>query len=233
MTEQLVFDLPQRVALGRDAFLVADSNAEAIALIDDAANWAQPVQWIYGPAGSGKSHLAAVLANQFCALSVPAASLNGDSEVSHILAGETATEILVIDALDDMSAASEETLFHLLNQARHGGVPILLLSRNPAARLGVALPDLISRLKAIPAIRLGAPCDELVAGLIGKLFADRQLQPDARVVDFLLPRIDRDYQAMGQLVAKIDAAALAEQRAVTVPLVAKVLDEQNNTLDDD
>lgn len=233
MTEQLVFDLPQRVALGRDAFLVADSNAEAIALIDNVAAWTQPVQWIYGPAGSGKSHLAAVLANQFCAYTAAAANLAADSEVSHILAGETATEILVVDALDELPQAGEETLFHLLNQARHGGVPILLLSRHPAARLSVALPDLVSRLKAVSAISLGAPCDALVAGLIGKLFADRQVQADPRVIDFLLPRIDRDYQAMGALVAAIDAAALAEQRAITVPLVAKVLDCHNAVTDDD
>lgn len=233
MTEQLVFDLPQRVALGRDAFLVADSNAEAVALIDGASHWSQTVQWIYGPAGSGKSHLAAVLANRLCVYTVPAAKLADDSEVAHVLAGETATEILVVDALDELTQVGEETLFHLLNQARHGGVPVLLLSRHPAARLDIHLPDLMSRLKAVPAISLGAPCDALVAGLFGKLFADRQLQPDARVIDFLLPRIDRDYQAMGQLVAAIDAAALAEQRAITVPLVAKVLDCHTPVTDDE
>lgn len=224
MTEQLVLDLPQRVALGRDAFMVADSNAEAIALIDNAAAWAQPVQWIYGPAGSGKSHLAAVLANQLRAHTVCAANLAGDGEVVHILAGETVNEIMVVDALDELPALAEETLFHVLNQARNGGIPVLLLSRNPAARLDVGLPDLMSRLKAVPAVSLGAPCDTLVTGLIGKLFADRQLRPDMRVIDFLLPRIDRDYQAMGQIVAAIDAAALAEQRAITVPLAAKVLE---------
>lgn len=233
MTEQLVFDLPQRVALGRDAFLVAESNAEAIALIDNFGTWTQPVQWIYGPAGSGKSHLAAVLANQLCALSVAADDLAQDAEVVHILAGETATELLVVDGLDTLPPDSEETLFHLLNQARHGGVPILLLSRLPAARLAIALPDLASRLKAVPAISLGAPCDALVAGLVGKLFADRQLQPDVRVIDYLLPRINRDFEAMGDLVAAIDAAALAEQRAITVPLVAKVLDCHIVVTDDD
>lgn len=233
MAEQLVFDLPQRIALERDVFLVAESNAEAVALIDNAAQWLQPVQWIYGPAGSGKSHLAAVLANQLPAITVEAAALAANSEITDILAGDTGAEILVIDALDEMHKESEETLFHLINQARSGGVPILILSRSPAARLSIDLPDLMSRLKAIPAIPLGAPCDELVAGLIGKLFADRQLRPDARVIDFLLPRIDRDYQAMGQWVAAIDAAALAEKRAITVPLVANVLNCHDVVTDGD
>ena len=64
MAEQLVFDLPQRSAMGRAAFLVADSNRQAVALIDGVADWQVPVQWIYGPSGAGKSHLAAVLADR-------------------------------------------------------------------------------------------------------------------------------------------------------------------------
>lgn len=233
MTEQLVFDLPQRVALGRDTFLVADSNAEAVALIDGFAAWQQPVQWIYGPSGSGKSHLAAVLANQLSALVLAAPALQGEPHIENILAGDTEADLLIIDALDGLSGGGEEALFHLLNQARHGGVPLLLLSRAPAARLDVGLPDLASRLKAVPAVALGPPCDDLVAGLIGKLFADRQVKPEPRVIDYLLPRIDRDYQAMGRLVAAIDAAALATQRAVTVPLVTKVLARHSFVTDAD
>ncbi len=228
-----MFDLPQRVALGRDAFLLAESNAEAVALIDGFAAWQQPVQWIYGPAGSGKSHLAAVLANQLCALIMAAPTLHAEPQIANILAGNIAADLLIIDGLDALSGDGEETLFHLLNQARHGGVPLLLLSRAPAARLDIALPDLASRLKAVPAVALGAPCDDLVVGLIGKLFADRQIKPEPRVIDYLLPRIDRDYQAMGRLVTAIDAAALAAQRAVTVPLVTKVLARHSFVTDED
>lgn len=233
MTEQLVLDLPQRVALARDMFLVADSNAEAVALIDGFAGAKNPVQWIYGPAGSGKTHLAAVLANQMDAVLVMARGLADRHRIADILAGHSSPDVLIIDGLDDAARSDEEVLFHLLNHARNGGVPLLILSRAPAARLDIGLADLASRLKAVPAVALGLPDDGLVAGLLGKLFADRQLRLDPRVTDYLLPRIDRDYAAMGRLVTEIDKAALAQKRAITVPLVASVLECHHFVADDD
>ena len=233
MSEQLVFDLPQRVALGRDMFLVADSNAQAIALIDGFSSWPEPTQWLYGPAGCGKTHLAAVLAQQVDAHLLDAADLADNAAVAQILAGDVKPDVVIIDGLDALAAAQEEPLFHLLNHARNGGVPLLLLSRAPAAQLALTLPDLQSRLKAVAAIELGLPDDALIAGLLGKLFHDRQLSADARVVDFLLPRIDRDYAAMGRLVADIDRAALSAHRALTVPLVAEVLQASRFEADED
>lgn len=233
MTEQLVLDLPQRVALARDAFLVADSNVEAVAMIDNFAANPHPVQWIYGPAGSGKTHLAAVLANHMDALSVAVLELTRAPQIADILAAGYAPDVLIIDRLEELTAAQEEVLFHLLNQARHGGVPLLLLSRVPAARLTIGLADLASRLKAIPAVALGLPDDALVAGLLGKLFADRQVRLEPRVMDYLVPRVDRDYAAMGHLVAAIDQTALAQKRAITVPLVAAVLERHSFVADED
>jgi DnaA regulatory inactivator Hda len=223
MAEQLVFDLPQRAAMGRAAFLVADSNREAVALIDGFADWQQPVQWIYGPSGAGKSHLAAVLANQCHALTCVATDLDG-ADVSALLAGDATCDVLIIDRLDALPKPCEEVLFHLLNYARHQSQKILLLSEQGAGQLPVGLPDLASRLKAIAAIALKSPDDSLMRGLLLKLFGDRQLKIERRVVDYLLPRIERDYANMVALVGRIDRQALAEKRAITVPMVAEILE---------
>ncbi len=220
MSEQLVFDLPQRGALGRDAFLVSPSNAEAVALIDALENWSAPVQWLFGPSGCGKSHLAAVLANMAPAIMLDAETLN-ETHVSEIIGERQSAEIIIIDRLDVL--AHEEVLFHLLNFAKNGGAKILLLSQGAAGQLPFRLADLMSRLKAIPAIAMAHPDDALLRGLVHKLFDDRQLRVDTRVVDYLLPRMDRDYAAMGALIDQIDCTALAEKRAITVPLVAEVM----------
>lgn len=233
MSEQLVLALPQRVALGRDAFLVAESNAQAIALIDAFGDWQQPVQWLYGPAGCGKSHLAAVLAHQVEAIFLQAATLHEEERVAKILARELASDVVVIDGLDALATSAEETLFHLMNNARHGGMPILLLSRQAAAHLTIGLADLASRLKAVPAIAVGRADDALAADLLRKLFADRQVTPDPRVIDFLLLRIERDYAAMGRWVDEIDNAALAQKRAITVPFVTTILERHSFVTDDD
>ena len=132
--------------------------------------------------------------------------------------------MVLIDALEDLPKEAEEALFHLLNHAKNSGAKLLLLSRIPAAQMDLHLPDLSSRLKAIPAVAMHLPDDELMSGLLAKLFADRQVRIEPRVVDYLLPRIERNYTAMGEIVAHIDQIALSEKRSITVPLVAQVLD---------
>jgi DnaA regulatory inactivator Hda len=223
MAEQLVFDLPQRAATGRAAFLISDSNREAVALIDGFADWPAPVQWIYGPSGAGKSHLAAVLSHQCAALTIDAAALP-QGEIARVLDGSHKPDAVIVDRLDTLTAAGEEVLFHLLNFARHENVKILLVSEKPAAQLSIGLADLTSRLKAIAAVAVTSPDDPLMRGLMAKLFGDRQLKVDARVIDYLLPRMVRDYADMAALVDVIDRQALAEKRPITVPMVAEILE---------
>ena len=104
MAEQLVFDLPQRAAMGRAAFLVSDSNREAVALIDGFGDWQVPVQWIYGPAGSGKSHLAAVLSHRCAALNIDAVQLLQD-DIARVLDGSEKPDAVIVDRLDALSGA--------------------------------------------------------------------------------------------------------------------------------
>lgn len=229
MAEQLLFDLPSRVAFERDAFLVAASNAEAVALIDSVADWAPTVQWIYGPAGCGKTHLAAVLAQETAPLRLTAQGLAQSRQLEALLQGQAemaSIAVVVLEGLDDMRSEDEEPLFHLLNHMRQSGQKLLLMSRAPAMRLDIGLPDLASRLKAVPAVAMGVPDDTLLAGLLGKLFSDRQVLVSDKVIAYLVPRIERDFSAMGQLVADIDQQALEKQKPVTVPLVADVLNKQ-------
>ena len=83
-----------------------------------------------------------------------------------------------------------------------------------------------SRLKGSPAVEITAPDDALLAALLVKHFSDRQLRVDAEVVAYMVPRMNRTFQAAADLVAAIDAEALARKRAVTVPLVRKVLEAE-------
>ena len=209
--------------MGRAAFLVSDSNREAVALIDGFGDWQVPVQWIYGPAGSGKSHLAAVLSHQCAALNIDAVQLLQD-DIARVLDGSEKPDAVIVDRLDALPADREEVLFHLLNFSRHENLKILLLSEKPAAQLTIGLPDLVSRLKAVAAVALTSPDDALMRGLMAKLFSDRQLKVDARVIDYLLPRMVRDYADMAALIDNIDRQALAEKRAITVPMVAEILE---------
>ncbi len=108
----------------------------------------------------------------------------------------------------------------MIGEARHH---LLLTGRQPPARWRLTLPDLRSRLSSIPVAAIGAPDDGLLEALLLKLFADRQLRIGPEIVSFLLPRMERSFDAVRALVAAIDAAALSGQRPVTIPLLRQVL----------
>nr|RAW03953.1 hypothetical protein DBT41_10250 [Aerococcus urinae] len=145
MPRQLVFELGHRAASGREDFLVAPSNEAAVRLVDAWPDWPSHAVAISGPSGSGKTHLAEVWRAASGAITVEAATL----ATADIPALVSARAIIVenLGALDD---AGERALFHLLNLVKEEGASLLITSREPPARLPTRLPDLSSRLKALP-----------------------------------------------------------------------------------
>ena len=208
---QLVLDLGHRPALGREDFLVGPANAEAVGWIDRYPEWPSYGLAIVGPAGCGKSHLAQVFASRANAKSLGPAEFAADRVSS-------GAAYLVEDA-----GADERKLLHFLNAVRENNAHVLLTARAAPARWGAALPDLASRLAALPVVRISAPDDAMREAVLVKLFADRQLDVAPDVIAYLLSRMDRSFEAMRHLVARADAESLAHGRAVTVPLVKDLL----------
>lgn len=222
LSKQIPLDLSHRPALGREDFLIAPSNQDAVRWIDRWPEWPAPALIIHGPVASGKSHLAAVWGAMAKAAFVD----------SKMLSDRTADEIaalgqnIVINDADlwfgDRTA--ETTLFHLYNHMRDDGHRSLLLTcRMAAQHAEFSLPDLASRLRAAPAAAIHPPDDTLLAVLLVKLFADRQLQIGADVLNYILPRMERSFAAAYELVEAADKLALAEKRGISVPLVRRVL----------
>ncbi len=222
MNRQLIFDLPYRPALDRQDFLVAESNAEAVALIDSWPDWNDPVQAIIGDKACGKSHLAAVWAAKTGAHYISAGAL-ADEKTDDNLADLMNCAALVVDDLEKLPPTGESILFHMINHARQTGNNLLLCSVRPLAKLPVGLPDLASRLAAIICARILPPCDVLVVAVLVKLFEDRQLKVPENVVNYVAPRLERSFFAINQLVSHIDEITLKQKRAITVPLVSDIL----------
>ncbi|HEV8029338.1 MAG TPA: DNA replication protein [Stellaceae bacterium] len=216
MEGQLPLDLGHRPALGRADFLVAPSNAEAVAWLDRWPLWPAPALALYGPKGSGKTHLAHVFAARAGARFIDPATLA--TERVPTLLGEARAAIV-----DDAAAAAAEPLLHLYNVLAEQQGHLLLVAREPPAHWAIALPDLRSRLLACPAVALSPPDEALIGALLVKLFADRQLVVGDDIVTYLTLRLERSFDAVLQAVATLDRAALAERRRITVPLARRVL----------
>ena len=214
---QLPLAFEHRSALRGDDFLVADCNRAAVGWIDRWPDWPGPALALHGPAGSGKSHLAAVFREKTGAF-----PLHPDG----VGAGPDSAPAWVIDGVRELlSAVGDEALLHFYNAAVEQGGYLLLIDREPPSRWQVALADLRSRLNAASAVDIGPPDDPLLAAVLVKLFADRQLKISSSVIDYVLPRMERSFAAAGDLVEKLDRLALAERREITVPLARRVFDE--------
>ena len=201
MSEQLVFELPAKAALGREAFLVAPSNAHAVKRLEDVARWPGNMMILVGPPGSGKSHLA------------------------HIWLAENPDGVVVED-VDQIAGdrAAETDLFHRFNDWRAAETLVLMTAQLPPVHTDWGLPDLASRLQSLDLAQIEEPDDQLLAVMLVKLFSDRQLAVKPELVTYLVARMPRSASAARDIVARLDKRALQTGRAPSRALAAQVLD---------
>lgn len=215
--KQLVLELPHRQALGAEDFLVSRSNAAAVEMVDGWPSWSHPAVLVAGPKGAGKSHLAHVWQLKSGARSVAAAEVTDDA-----IQDLEKERVLVVEDID-RGVANEQTLFHLLNLAREKKYSILLTSRRAPGEISITLPDLRSRLRALPLLRIEAPDEGLLKAVLVKLFADRQLAVEPHIVAYLALHMERSMEAANLVVAATDRLSLARQRKVTRAIAAEAL----------
>ncbi len=215
MTGQLAFSLPVVAAFRREDFCAAPSNAAALAAVLDPG---VPRLLLLGPQGAGKSHLAQIWTTANEAELLPLAALPARMP--------TLSPHARI-AIDDAGALprDEVALFHLCNLVAGSG-RLLLTATTPPRDWGLGLPDLLSRLQALPIARLGLPDDALLSAVLVKLFADRQVTVPANLIQYLVSRMERSIDAARSLVADLDASALAQARPISRSLAAELLDHQ-------
>lgn len=221
MAVQLGFDLPARAALGRADFMVAPSNAVALAMIDNWRNWPLAKLVLSGPSGSGKTHLTHVWASDSGARILPATDLV--AEELETLA-QQAVAVEDVDRIR-MDHAAQTTLFHLHNLLQSNSQPLLMTGMQAPNLWRLSLPDLQSRVDAAGHAALDTPDDILLGAVLAKLFADRQLTPKPDVIPYLVARMERSFAAARRIVTTLDQTSLARQRPVTRRLAAELLDK--------
>ena len=218
MAEQLILDLPVRTALGRDDFFVSAANADAVERLDAPDSWPNAKLVLVGPKGAGKTHLAHVWAGAEGGRVIAASDLN-ELDLASV------DTPLAVDDADNTPEDAEEALFHLHNHMAHAGRPLLLTARAPPARWALRLPDLASRMQASDVAQINTPDDALLAAMLVKLFADRQLSVSPGLIRWIVTHCERSFATIQRLVPALDAAALSEKRVITRNLAAAVLDK--------
>lgn len=216
MPRQLTLNLPFRVSRARGDFFISEANQLAVTRLDAPDTWPNAKLILTGPQGSGKTHLAHLWAEAQNARLLTTSDLPA-LDIPGIITP------LAIEA-DALTPIEEEPLFHTHNHLATQNLPLLLIARTPPKQWPVTLPDLKSRMEATDIVRIQPPDDALLAAVMVKQFADRQIEVPPNVIAYLTTHMDRSFAEAERLVNALDQAALAEGRAITRPLAQRVLD---------
>lgn len=219
-TGQLAFAFPAAVSYAEADFVPGACSAAARAWLARWPDWPSGRLGLWGTEGSGKSHLGAIWAARAGAARLPAAALRAGEPPSLI---GMARHVLLEDG-DRLGSApeAERRLLHLLNLVAEAGGTVLLTGRTAPARWPVSLPDLRSRLAAGAAVAIEAPDEALLAAVLAKALADRQLAADPGVPAYLACRLARTFAAMQEAAAWLDEASLASGRRISRALATRL-----------
>jgi chromosomal replication initiation ATPase DnaA len=212
---QLALSLDHAESYAREDFLSGPCNEAAFGLIDCWPDWPANAVALVGPEGSGKTHLATIWAAAAGARVISAHALDEAA-----LRSALATGALLVE--DAGLTLDERALFHLINLAREDGAYLLFTARLAPSAWPVSIPDVMSRLRAMPVVTLEAPDDAMLRAVIVKLAADRQLAIDESVVRYLSTRIERSFAAARAAVIALDNEALRRGRPPTRALAAEM-----------
>jgi hypothetical protein len=193
---QIALPLDWPVADNEEDFLLSAANRAAYDHLQRWSLWPVMATLMTGPRKSGRSLL------------------------GRIFARKTGGRLF-----DNAEDHDEEAIFHAWNEAQETRRPLLIIADDAPPNWNVVLPDLGSRLGATPRIEIHQPDDELIAGLIAKLMADRGVVVPREVTDYLLPRIERSYVAVQRVVETLDRAMLTRPRRMSVAMVRRSLGE--------
>ena len=208
---QLRLPLQQETPQRASDLAISEANAAGVAALAAWPETPGAILALFGPAGCGKSHLAAAWVERTGAI-----ALHG-AEAALIDPLELEGRPVLLDRAQD---ADDESLFHLINLTQSGGGALLLVSRNPPGAWATHLPDLRSRLNAIRTVGIEAPDDVVFAAMLRRAFASRNITPADELIDYLVRRIDRSADAAEAVVDRLDAL----HRPVTRVLARQVLD---------
>lgn len=221
MAEQLPLPLPTKSALGRDNFFVSQANQMAVAALEVTDTWPGRKLVLCGPAASGKTHLAHVWVKDNSNEN-NAQIVNANTLATQDIAA-LATGPMVVEDIDRAAPEDETPLFHLHNLLLAEGHALLMTTTTPPAQMATQLPDLKSRLTGTTLVTLEPPDDALLAVVLMKMFADRQINLPSGLLDYVVPRMERSFAQARQFVDAMDARALSEGRPIGKRLAADIL----------
>ena len=216
MNDQLILKFPSHQAYKKEDFYVSPSNQEAYDFINSWPKWIKRTVNIFGPSGSGKSHLASILKSKTSCLQIETKRLSDE-----IFFQFKTKEVLIIENLD--GKVSEKLLFSLWNIALQDNKYLLITSQKPINSFQFKLRDLMSRVTSSLIIGINLPSDDLISVILAKNFSDKQITVEKKHIDYIVKRIDRSYEKISQFILTLDKYSLKKGSPFALKLIKEVL----------
>ena len=216
MSDQLILKFPTEQAYKEEDFYVSPGNQEAYEFINSWPKWIKRIINIFGPSGSGKSHLASMLKNKTSCLLIDSKELNEKTFLTF-----KTKEALIIENLNE--TISEKLLFTLWNIALQDNKYFLITSKKPINSYKFKMNDLVSRVNSSLIIGISLPSDDLISVILAKNFSDKQIKVEKKHIDYIIKRIDRSYEKISQFILTLDKYSLKKGTPFSLKLIKEVL----------
>ena len=200
--KQLLLDI-QPVPAPTQHNFVPGRNSEALHALEIAARGQSEIRFIYlwGPPGSGKSHLLQATANLAC---------------------ESDTPIVTLDDVHRLDEKQQIVLFNTYNRLRESGGTLVASGEFAPTQMGLR-DDLATRLAWGLVYQLHPLSDEEKAQALSSHAAERGMRLPAEVVEYCLRHLRRDLPTLMATLDALDEWSLTTKKPVTVPMLRKLL----------
>lgn len=212
---QLPLELGHTPSHAEADFMVGEGNELAYGHVLAYPAWPGPLVLLTGPASGGKSHLARIWAAR-------ADAEVADPDDLEALATAGGTAPLVLEDVDRLGY-DETALFHLVNQSMRDRRPLLMTARETVANWPFRTDDLKSRARLAAHFTVSTSDDIQLSQMFVKLFGDRQVAVDPKIIAYLVARMERSPEEAVVLAGMVDRMALARGTAITRGIAAEAL----------
>ena len=213
---QLLLKFNQKQNFNYEDFFVSKSNYFAFALIEKWPKWEKNIVNIYGEKSSGKTHLANIFYKKNKAKKITEGQLNDE-----IIKKLKVYENIILEDFENKT--DERLLYSLFNLVDNDNKYLLINSLKPISEMNFLLDDLKSRSKNCLFAKIENPDDDLVFAIILKIFSDKQITVDKKLINFIIKRIDRSYGKISDFIYKIDELSLKKKKPINIKTIKEIL----------
>ena len=217
--DQLVFKFPFKTKYFEQDFYVSSNNFSAYQLIESWPNW--PGKWlnIFGPMGSGKTHLSKILEKK-----IKKVMIIDETKINNkVIQNLNSFDCLIIDAFSNK--IEENLLYSILNQTKQLDSFMVINSKFPLKKFEFKLPDLRSRINSFNFIGIDLPTDDLLKVIISKSFSDKQINLNPKITEYIIKNVERSYEKMFKFLSDLDKMSLSSGKSININLIKKVLNQ--------